>query len=69
MVYYTKDSFNQTLVDKAKAKGWYIFMNAYVNNNTTPDDDNYNQVNKVSALAGNIIQTDYAVLVKNHLDN
>ena len=44
-------------------------MNAYLNTNTTPDDDNYNQVNKVSALAGNIIQTDYAVLVKNHLDN
>ena len=69
VVHYTNDSFNQTLVDKAKAKGWYIFMNAYVNTPTTPDDDNYNQVDKVSTLAGNIIQTDHAVLVKKHLNN
>lgn len=69
VVHYTNDSFNQTLVNKAKAKGWYIFMNAYVNTNTTPDDDNYSQVDKVSILSGNIIQTDYPVLVKKHLNN
>lgn len=69
VVHYTNDSFNQTLVDKAKAKGWSIFMNAYVNTTTTPDDDNYGQVDKVSTLSGNIIQTDHAVLVKKHLNN
>ncbi len=69
VVHYTNDSFNQKLVDKAKAKGWYIFMNAYVNTTTTPDIDNYSQVDKISTLAGNIIQTDHPVLVKKHLNN
>ncbi len=69
VVHYTNDSFNQTLVNKAKTKGWYIFMNAYVNTTATPDNDNYNQIDKISTLAGNIIQTDHPVLVRKHLNN
>ena len=67
VVHFQSQTFNQNLVSRAKAKGWYIFMNAYVNTTKTPLDDNYNEINKISNLAGNIIQTDYPVLVREHL--
>ncbi|WP_203256891.1 glycerophosphodiester phosphodiesterase family protein [Hyunsoonleella ulvae] len=68
VVHYTDASFNQNLVDKAKGEGWYILKNAYVNTSTAPEDDNYNQINKVVNLKGNIIQTDYPVLVKQYIN-
>jgi PKD repeat protein len=68
VVHFQSQTFNQALVDRAKAKGWFIFMNAYVNSTKTPVDDSYNEVDKISLLAGNIIQTDYPVLVKKHLE-
>jgi len=68
VVHYTNDSFNQNLVNKAKEKGWKIFMNVYINSNTTPTDDNYFQVNRVKTLEGNIIQTDFPVLVKRYIN-
>ena len=69
VVHYTNDSFYQRLVEEAKARGWYIFMNAYVNTTTVPVDDNYAQVDRIIDLAGNIIQTDTPVLVQNYLNN
>ena len=68
VVHYTNDTFNQVLVQQAKDKEWYIFMNAYINTNTAPEDDNYNQIDKITALKGNIIQTDYPVSVKQYLN-
>jgi glycerophosphoryl diester phosphodiesterase len=67
VAHFQSQTFNQNLVSRAKAKGWYIFMNAYVNTTKTPVDDNYNEIDKISNLAGNIIQTDSPVLVKEHL--
>lgn len=69
IVHYIERTFTQELVDKAKAKGWYIFMNAYVNTSTTPDDDDYEIIDLVSDLGGNIIQTDHPALVKEHLED
>lgn len=69
VVHFQSQTFNQALVDRAKAKGWYIFMNAYTNSSNSPLDDNYNEVNRIRALAGNIIQTDFPVLVKEYLNN
>jgi hypothetical protein len=69
VVHFQSQTFNQAFVNRAKAKGWYIFMNAYVNTSKSPLDDNYNEVNRIRTLAGNIIQTDYPVLVKKHLNN
>lgn len=68
VVHFQSQTFNQALVNRAKAKGWYIFMNAYINSSKSPLDDNYNEVNRIITLAGNIIQTDYPVLVKEHLN-
>ena len=67
VAHFQSQTFNQIFVNRAKAKGWFIFMNAYVNSTNSPVDDNYNNVDVISNLAGNIIQTDYPVLVKEHL--
>ena len=67
VAHFQSQTFNQNLVSRAKAKGWYIFMNAYVNTTKTPVDDNYDEIDKISNLGGNIIQTDSPVLVKEHL--
>jgi glycerophosphoryl diester phosphodiesterase len=67
VAHFQSQTFNQTFVNRAKAKGWFIFMNAYVNTTKSPLDDNFDEVDRVSNLAGNIIQTDYPVLVKEHL--
>ena len=67
VAHFQSQTFNQNFVTRAKAKGWYIFMNGYVNTTKTPLDDNYDEIDKISNLGGNIIQTDYPVLVKEHL--
>ena len=67
VAHFQSQTFNQNFVIRAKAKGWYIFMNGYVNSTKSPLDDNYDEIDKISNLAGNIIQTDYPVLVKEHL--
>jgi glycerophosphoryl diester phosphodiesterase len=67
VAHFQSQTFNQNFVTRAKAKGWYIFMNAYINTTKQPLDDNYEEVNRISNLAGNIIQTDFPVLVKEHL--
>ena len=67
VAHFQSQTFNQNFVTRAKAKGWYIFMNAYVNSTKSPLDDNYDEINKISNLGGNIIQTDYPVLVKQHV--
>jgi glycerophosphoryl diester phosphodiesterase len=67
VAHFQSQTFNQNLVSRAKAKGWYIFMNAYVNTTKTPVDDNYDEIDKISNLGGNIIQTDSPVLVREHL--
>jgi len=68
VAHFQSQTFNQNFVTRAKAKGWYIFMNGYVNTTKTPLDDNYDEIDKISNLGGNIIQTDYPVLVKEHLN-
>jgi glycerophosphoryl diester phosphodiesterase len=67
VAHFQTQTFNQSFVNRAKAKGWYIFMNAYINTEIVPDDDNYGQVDRINLLDGNIIQTDYPVLVKQYL--
>ena len=67
VAHFQSQTFNQNFVIRAKSKGWYIFMNAYINTTKKPLDDNYEEVNRISNLAGNIIQTDFPVLVKEHL--
>ena len=67
VAHFQSQTFNQNFVTRAKAKGWYIFMNGYVNTTKTPLDDSYDEIDKISNLGGNIIQTDYPVLVKEHL--
>jgi glycerophosphoryl diester phosphodiesterase len=67
VAHFQSQTFNQNFVIRAKSKGWYIFMNAYINTTKQPLDDNYEEVNRISNLAGNIIQTDFPILVKEHL--
>jgi glycerophosphoryl diester phosphodiesterase len=67
VAHFQSQTFNQNFVIRAKSKGWYIFMNAYINTTKQPLDDNYEEVNRIGNLAGNIIQTDFPVLVKEHL--
>jgi len=67
VAHFQSQTFNQNFVTRAKAKGWYIFMNGYVNTTKTHLDDNNDEIDKISNLGGNIIQTDYPVLVKEHL--
>jgi hypothetical protein len=67
VAHFQSQTFNQNFVTRAKAKGWFIFMNAYVNTTKSPLDDNYAEVDNISNLGGNIIQTDSPVLVKQHL--
>lgn len=69
VAHFQSETFNQNFVTRAKAKGWFIFINAYVNTTKSPLDDNYSEVIEISNLAGNIIQTDFPVLVKEHLNN
>lgn len=69
IAHFTNTSFNQYLVNKAKNKGWYIFKNAYVNSDNSPQDDAYNEINKIVNLKGNIIQTDYPIQIKNYVEN
>ncbi|WP_159951350.1 glycerophosphodiester phosphodiesterase family protein [Polaribacter septentrionalilitoris] len=68
VAHFQSQTFNQNFVSRAKAKGWFIFMNAYINTTKTPLDDNYAEVDKISNLGGNIIQTDNPVLIKEHLN-
>ncbi len=68
VVHYGKSSFYQSLVQKAKDKGWYVFILAYVNTSMTPDNDAFTKINTITSLMENgIVQTDYPVLVKRHL--
>ncbi|GMN11560.1 hypothetical protein MTsPCn9_25620 [Croceitalea sp. MTPC9] len=67
VAHYTSASFTQSLVQQAKDKGWSIFMNAYVNS-TTPEEDNFSRIDRIIALEGNIVQTDYPVSVKQHIN-
>lgn len=50
-----------------KDKGVFIFRNAYVNTNTTPQSDNYNQLNEVINVGASIVQTDNSIEVKSKL--
>lgn len=69
IVHYDQDSFNINLVERAKDKGWFILMNAYVNSDMHPTDDNYAKIDNIIGLKGNIVQTDVPVLVKNYINN
>ena len=69
VVHYTDATFNKNLVDRATAKGWFIFKNAYVNSSNSPLDDNFSQALKIKSLGGKIVQTDYPILIQNYLKN
>ena len=68
VTHYNNASFNQSLVEQGKEREWFIFMNAYVNSNLAPENDNYGQIDKITTLKGNIIQTDHPILVKQYLN-
>lgn len=67
VVHFNDNSLNANLVNQAKAKGWFIFENAYINTNASPNSDSYLQINTFINLGGDIVQTDYTTLIKNHL--
>jgi glycerophosphoryl diester phosphodiesterase len=52
-----------------KNKEWYIFRNAYVNTNVTPQTDNFTQLNEVINVGGSIVQTDNPLEVKTKLQS
>jgi hypothetical protein len=60
---------NNSLKQKIQDKGWYIFRNAYVNTNATPQSDNFSQLNEVIDVKGSIVQTDNPVEVKTRLQS
>lgn len=69
VLHYSKSSFVKTLIDQAHDKKIQVFRLVYVNSSTTPDSDNYQQIDNLIKLGGNIIQTDYPNEVKTHLRN
>ena len=60
---------DSSLEQQIKNKGWYIFRNAYVNTYTTPQSDNYAQLNEVVSVGGSIVQTDNPIEVKTKLQS
>jgi len=67
IVHYSDNSFNATLVQEAKNKGWAVYANVYVNTNTTPQSDSNQQIDKFIVLKGNVVQTDHPEYIKNYL--
>ena len=67
LVHYTSASFTQNLVQQARDRGWFIFMNSYINSGP-PEEDNFSRIDRIIALKGNIIQTDYPVSVKQYIN-
>lgn len=58
---------NASLVETAKNAGISIFGNIYINTTTTPESDQYIQVDNFISLEGSIIQTDYPIKIKSYL--
>lgn len=67
IVHYSDTSFNETLVQEAKSKGWVVYANAYVNTNTTPQSDGNYLIDKFITLKGSVVQTDHPEYIKNYL--
>lgn len=59
---------DKELIESAKNANISIFGNIYINTSTTPESDNYNQVDNFITLKGKIIQTDHPVKIKNYLN-
>lgn len=67
IVHYSNNSFNTTLIDKAKEKGWAVYANVYVNTSTTPQSNNNQLIDRFILLKGNVVQTDHPAYIKNYL--
>lgn len=67
IVHYSDNSFNSTLIDKAKKNGWAIYANVYVNTNTTPQSDSNHLIDKFIFLKGSVVQTDHPKIIKEYL--
>lgn len=67
IVHYSDTSFNETLVQEAKSKGWVVYANAYVNTNTTPQSDVNYLIDKFISLKGSVVQTDHPEYIRNYL--
>jgi len=66
-VHYSENSFNATLIDKAKEKGWAVYANVYVNTSTTPQSNNNQLIDRFIFLKGSVVQTDHPAYIKNYL--
>jgi len=60
---------DDSIKQQIENKGWYIFRNAYVNSNTTPQSDNYGELNELISVGGSIVQTDHPIEVKSNLQS
>ncbi|MFH6770063.1 glycerophosphodiester phosphodiesterase family protein [Gaetbulibacter aquiaggeris] len=67
IVHYSDNSFNETLIQEAKNKGWAVYANVYVNTSTTPQSDSNRLIDKFILLEGRVLQTDYPEYIKNYL--
>jgi glycerophosphoryl diester phosphodiesterase len=67
IVHYSDTSYNTTLIQLAKSKGWSVYANVYVNTNATPQSDNNTLLDNFIALKGNVIQTDFPEYIKSYL--
>jgi glycerophosphoryl diester phosphodiesterase len=67
IVHYSDTSYNTTLIQLAKSKGWSVYANVYVNTNATPQSDNNTLLDNFIVLKGNVIQTDFPEYIKSYL--
>lgn len=67
IVHYSNNSFNTTLIQEAKSKGWAVYANVYVNTNTTPQSDSNQLIDNFIALKGSVVQTDHPEYIKKYL--
>ncbi|PQJ74610.1 glycerophosphodiester phosphodiesterase family protein [Polaribacter gangjinensis] len=66
-IHYSENSFNATLIDKAKEKGWAVYANVYVNTSVTPQSNNNQLIDRFIFLKGSVVQTDHPAYIKNYL--
>lgn len=67
ILHYSDTSFNTTLIQKAKDKGWAVYANVYVNTSKTPQSDGNFLIDKFITLKGSVIQTDHPEYIKTYL--
>lgn len=66
---FNSDAWTDEILTKAYSNGIAGFMNIYVNDNDTPETDNYRKADRFVSLKGTVAQTDFPVELKTYLDN